>query len=89
MDRILCHQGVSYIPDMFRTKLISRHYYNRLVDHFGIKKTSELISQKYNKPILRANVKSYVKGYNIYLASKSVKYEYYGNVQFFLVLTHP
>lgn len=41
IDRILCHQGLLYISEIIRTKLISKHHNNPLADHFSIQKTRE------------------------------------------------
>lgn len=69
-------------------ELISRHNNNLLAGHFGIKKTWELIAQKYYWPTLRAGVGTYVKGYNVCLALKLMKYQPYGDLQSCLVPTH-
>ena len=37
IDRVLHYQGLSYIPEIIRTKLISRHHDNLLASHFSIK----------------------------------------------------
>ena len=46
-DEFLYHQGLSYIPEIIRTELISRHHDDLLVGHFGIEKTWELVARKY------------------------------------------
>ena len=46
-NRILHYQGLLYIPEIIKTELISRHYDNPLVGHFGIEKMKELIARKY------------------------------------------
>ncbi len=46
-DGVLCHQGLLYMPEIIRTKLISRHHDDPLTGHIGIDKTRELIARKY------------------------------------------
>ena len=76
------------MPEIIRTKLISRHHNDLLASHFEINKTQELITQKYNWPTLRRNVKAYVTGCNIYLALKAVKHKPYGYLQLLSILMH-
>ena len=59
-----------------------------MVGHFGIKKTQELIARKNNWPTLPHNVKAYVKGCDLCLASKTVRHKLYSNIQFLPVPTH-
>ena len=46
-DRILYHQGLLYVPEIIRTKLISQHHNDLLAGHFGIKKMRELVARRY------------------------------------------
>lgn len=55
-DNILNHQGLPCLPEIIQTKIINRHYNNFLADQFGIEKTQELITRKYYKPILKADI---------------------------------
>ena len=59
------------------SKVISRHNDDLLVGHFGIKKIRELVIRKYFWSTLHQNVKAYLKGYNICLASKVVCHTLY------------
>ena len=88
INNVLHHQGLSYIPEIIWTELISRHYNNLLAGHFGIKKTRKLLTQKYYQPMLRCDIEDYIKGCNICLALKKVRHKLYGDLQSFLVLTH-
>ena len=88
IDSVLYYQGLLYVPEIIRTELISRHYNNLLASHFGIKKTRELVAQKYYRLILRRDNEDYVKGYDVCLTSKAVRYKPYGDLQFLLVSTH-
>ena len=56
--------------------------------YFGIEKTRELLARKYYWPTLKHNVKAYVKGYNVCLASKTIKHKPYGDLQSLPVPTH-
>ena len=38
-NRILYHQSLSYVPEIIRTELISRHHNDPLAGYFGIEKT--------------------------------------------------
>lgn len=71
-----------------RHKVISKHHNNLLVGHYGIEKTRELVAKKYFWPNLKKDVETYVKGYDIYLTYKVVKYKPYEDLQSLLVLTH-
>ncbi len=82
------YQGLSYVSKVIRSELISRHYDDPLVGHFGIEKSWELIARKYYWPILRRDVETYVKGCNVCLASKAVCHKPYGDFQSLLVPTH-
>ena len=62
-------------------ELISRHHDNLPVGHFGIEKTRELLTKKYYWPTLRHNVEAYVKGCDVYLASKAVRHKPYNDLQ--------
>ena len=80
-DGVFQHQGFPYISEIIKTKLISRHYDNQLVGHFGIKKIWELIARKYYWPSLYLDVEEYVKSCDICLASKAIRHKPYGDLQ--------
>ena len=69
-------------------ELISQHYNKPLAGHFGIKKTCKLLARKYYWPTLCHNVKAYIKGCDICLASKVVRDKPYDNLQSLPVPTH-
>ena len=85
---MLHHQGLPFVPEVIRTKLISRHHDDPLTGHFGIDKTRELVGRKYYWPSLRKNVEAYVKVCNVCLALKAVRHKPYGNLQTLPVPTH-
>ena len=68
--------------------MISLHYNDPLVGHFGIDKTRELVGRKYYWPSLRRDVKSYVRGCDVCLASKAVRHKPYGDLQSLPIPTH-
>ena len=72
IDDVLYDQGLSYVPEIIWTELISRHHNNPLAGHFGIEKIRELIAQKYYWPTLCRDVKNYVRGCDVCLALKVV-----------------
>ena len=88
VERVLYHQGLPFVPKPSQTKLICRHHDDPLAGHFGIKKTCELLAQKYFWPSLRHNVEAYVKGYDVCLALKAVKHKPYSDLQSLPVPTH-
>ena len=75
------HQGLSYIPEIIKIELISRHYDDPLANYFGIEKTQEVVARKYYWETLCYDVKVYVKDCDIYLVSKTVRHKSYGNLQ--------
>ena len=44
---VLQFQGLSYVPEIIRFKVISRHHNDLLARHFGIDKTRDLVDRKY------------------------------------------
>ena len=88
VDGVLHHQGLPFVPKAIRIELISRHYDNPLTGHFSIEKFRKLLAQKYYWPILRHNVKGYVKGCDVCLASKAVRHKPYDDLQSLPVPTH-
>ena len=47
IDDVLYYQGFPYVLKIIQIELISRHHNNLLIGYFGMKKTYELIAQKY------------------------------------------
>ncbi len=47
IKQALYSQGLPYVSKVIRSKLISRHYDDLLVGHFGREKTRKLIVRKY------------------------------------------
>ena len=81
IDDVLHYQGLPYIPEIIRTKLISRHHNDPLAGHIGIEKTHKFIARKYYWPTLRHDVEDYVKGCDICLAPKAVQHKLYSDLQ--------
>ncbi len=71
-DGVLHYQGLPYIPEVIRMKLISRYHDNPLAGHFGIHKIRELITRKYYWPSLQTEVEAYDKACDVCLVSKAV-----------------
>ena len=88
IDGVLHHQGLPFVPEVIQTEFISQHHNNLLASHFGINKTRELIGRKYYWPSLRKDVEAYVKGCNICLTLKAVKYKPYSYLQSLPVPTY-
>lgn len=49
---LLQYQGLLYVPEIIRSKVISCHYDDPLVGYFKIEKTRELVSRNYFWPTL-------------------------------------
>ena len=88
IDRVLHCEGLPYLFEIIRTDIISKYHNDSLVGHFGVKKTRELVARKYYWPTLHADIEAYVKGCDVYIASKVVRYKPYGNLQSFPVPTN-
>ena len=88
VEGVLQYQGLPYVPEIIRSKVISRHHDDLLVGHFGIDKTRELVGRKYYWPSLRKDVEDYVRGCDVCLASKAVRHKPYGDLQSLPVPTH-
>ncbi len=88
IKQMLHYQDLPYIPKVICSELINRHYNDPLVGHFGIKKTCKLIARKYYWLTLWRDIKVYIKGYNIRLASKVVYHKPYGDLQLLSVPTY-
>ena len=80
IDGVLYYQGLFFASKAIRMKLISRHYDDPRADHFGIEKTHKLLAKKYYWPTFCHNVKAYVKGYDVCLASKAIRHKPYGDL---------
>ncbi len=80
IEQVLHYQGLPYVPKVIHSELISRHHDDPRASYFGIEKIRELIARKYYWPILRQDVKAYVKGCNVCLASKAVHHKLYGDL---------
>lgn len=81
VDRVLHYKELPFVLKFILTLLISRHRDNFLADYFGINKIRKLISRKYYWPTLMRNIKAYVKDYNIYLSSKTIRHKPFCNLQ--------
>ena len=68
--------------------MISYYYDDPLAKHFGIDKTRELVDRKYYSLSLRKDVKNYIRGCDVYLASKAIRHKPYGDLQSLPVPTH-
>lgn len=88
INEVLHHQSFLFDPEIICTKLISQYHNNPPASHFGVKKTEMLVSRKYYWPTFQADIKPYVKGCIMCLASKAVCHKSYGDLQLLSVLTH-
>ena len=88
VEGVFQYQGLPYVPEIIRSKVISRHHNDPLAGHFDIDKTRELVGRKYYWPSLKRDVKSYVRGCDVCLASKAVRHKPYGDLQSLPIPTH-
>ena len=88
VKKMLYYQGFPYVSKVIYSKLINRYHNNHFVDDFSIKKTQELIAKKYYKLILWKDIKVYIKGYDVCLASKKVCHKPYKDFQLLPILIH-
>ena len=77
VEGVLQYQGLSYMPEIICSKVISRHHDDSLVEHFGINKTRGLVGRKYYWPSLRKDIKNYIRGCDVCLTSKAVRQKPY------------
>ena len=88
VEGVLQYQRLLYVPEIIRSKVIS-HYHNVfLVGYFGIDKTKELVGREHYWSGLRRDVENYVRRYDVFLASKTVKHKLYGDLQFLPIPIH-
>ena len=71
-----------------RSELISKQHNDPLAGHFGIDKTQELISQKYDWPSLRRDVETCVRGCDGCLTSKAVCHKLYRDLHSLPIPNH-
>ena len=88
VEGVLQYRGLPYVPEIIRSKVISCYHNDSLAEHFGIDKTRELVGWKYYWPSLRKDVKNYVRGFDVCLASKAIRYKPYRDLQSLPVPTH-
>ena len=85
---MLQYQGLSYVPEIIRSGVISCHHNDPLAGHFGIDKSKELVSPKYYWPSLKKNVENYVRGCDVCLTLKAIRHKPYENLQSLFIPTH-
>ena len=88
IDGMLHYQGLSFVPKAMRIELINYYHNDPLTGHFGIEKICELLAWKYYWPTPRHDNNAYVKGCDVCLALKTVRYKPYGDLQSMPVPIH-
>lgn len=76
-----------YLLEIIRTKIISKHHDNLLIDYYGIEETLEFVIWKYYWPTLKVDMETYIKRCNVCVASKAVRHKPYGNLELLPVFT--
>jgi hypothetical protein len=69
-DGLLCHLGHLCVPSSERVKLIWEAHYSRVVGHFGIKKTVEVLQKHFYWLKLRQDVSKYIRSCTACVISK-------------------
>ena len=85
---VLQYRRFSYVQEIIRSEVISRHHNDPLAGYFGIDKTKELVGRKYYWLSLRGDVESYVRECDVCLTSKAVRHKPYGDLQSLPISTH-
>ena len=80
VERVFQYQRLLYVLEIICFMVISCQHNDFLTERFGCDKTSELVSRKYYWPSLKKDVKTYIKGCDICLASKAVRHKFYGDL---------
>ena len=88
IEGVFQYQRLPYVPETIRSKVISCYHNDPLAGYFGIDKTRELIGWKYYWLSLRRDVESYIRGCDVCLTLKAVKYKPYGDLQSLPIPTH-
>lgn len=68
------------MPKIIYFKLICQYHKNPFIDCFRANKIKKLIYKKYYLFSLKKEVKAYIKGCNIYVVSKTIRYKPHGNI---------
>ena len=88
VEGVLHHQGLLFVLEAIQIKLISCHHNDPLAGHFDIKKTCELLMQKYFWLSLWYNAEAYVKDCDVCLALKAIRHKPYSDFQSLPIPTH-
>ena len=88
VKKVLQYRRLPYVPEIIYFKVISHYHDDLLARYFGIDKIWELVSWKYYWLNLKKDVKVYIKGCDVCLTSKAVKYKPYRDLQSLSILTH-
>ena len=87
IEQMLDFQGFPYISN-YLLRADQQIPHDLFAGHFGIEKFWKLIARKYYWLTLPKDVETYIKGYNVCLASKAVCHKLYGDLQSLFVPTH-
>ncbi len=71
IEEMLHYDNKLYIPDSFQADQLQTNHDDPLAENFRVEKIFELLSRKYYWPKMRADVKKYVQGYDIWISSKA------------------
>ncbi len=87
LNEILNYQSLLYFFEVYQIEPVDFYHDNLLAKHFGIQKVQNLITKKYLGTLWR-QMRSYIKSYDVCLASKAIKNEYYWDLQASLIHIH-
>jgi len=77
-EGFLLYDNLIYVPKSLRTRVLELHHDSVAAGHFGVNKTTELISRNFWWPKFHADVKNFVKTCEICCKSKVPKHKPYG-----------
>jgi len=80
-NSFLLYENRIYIPEAFRSFVLEACHDSPSAGHFGIKKTTSLISRDFWWPSLSSDVKKYVRSCEVCCRSKDIRHKPYGFLQ--------
>jgi hypothetical protein len=82
-------QGLIYIPECMRSKIITRHHDDPMHGYMGTKKMAEAISRNYYFPNMRRKVQGYIHQCETCIQDKPARHQPYSKMQSLETLKKP
>ena len=77
-EGFLLYNNLIYVPKSLRTRVLEIHHDSATAGHFGVSKTTELISRNFWWPSLHRSVKKFIKSCEVCCRAKVPKHKPYG-----------